>query len=594
MQEAEANRILAQSREFFRQREFARSAEGYRAVLAHFPKHANAHVMLGRISEAQGQIQPAIESFTRALKVDPESVGALHDLGVLLVRASQAPRAIKVLERLAGLKPDDVAPWLALSRAYFHNNDLIKATEAAARAVKLDPKSAEATKALARAHYRQGLVEDAVAGYRRAVELAPQDADAFETLLAVIHFSAKASAQEIAELHREWGRRFANGLMPREPLQVKEKPRLRVGFVSPDLRRHPVSYFLESLFEKRDPEEWDVVCYADVPAPDDLTEKLKALSTQWRDIYRVDDAKLAEQVGADEIDILIDTTGHTTHNRLLAFARKPAPVQATWIGYLNGSGMAAMDYLIADRVTVPDDAGHLYVESALRMPDCLSCYAPPERAPPVAPLPALKNGYPTFGCFNQISKVTDDVIEVWSKLLHRLPEARLVLKTKALKDQETRDRIHAAFARNGIAAERIDVLPPGSQIEMLRSYALMDVSLDPFPTAGGTTTCESLLMGVPVISYAGDRFSCRISASYLTSVKLEGLVAKDIEGYLDLAQRAVKDIPRLARVRATLRQRMMASPLVDASRFAKSFTAGLKTMWRYRDPRTRPRIVDVV
>ena len=370
--------------------------------------------------------------------------------------------------------------------------------------------------------------------------------------------------------------------------------RLRVGFVSPDLRRHPVSYFLESLFEKRDPAEWDVVCYADVPAPDDLTEKLKGLSTQWRDIYRVDDAKLAAQIREDEIDILIDTTGHTTHNRLLAFARKPAPVQATWIGYLNGSGMQAMDYLIADRVTIPDEsAAGLYVESALRMPDCLSCYAPPAMAPPVTPLPALKNGYPTFGCFNQISKVTDEVIEVWAKLLHLLPEARMVMRTKALKDQETRDRMHAAFARNGIAPARIDLLPPGTQLEMLQSYALMDVALDPFPTAGGTTTCETLLMGVPVISYAGDRFSCRISASYLTAVNLGGLVAPDLDGYLDLAQRAVKNIPRLANLRAALRQRLMGSPLVDSSRFAKNFSAALRTMWRYRDRSTRPRIVDV-
>jgi len=593
MQEAEANKILARSRELFRNRDFARSAEGYRTVLRYFPRHANAHVMLARISEAQGKLPEAIDSFNSALKLDPNLPSALHDLGVLLVRMSQPRRAIPVLEKLAGLRPNDLLPWLALSRAYFHNNDLIKATEAAERAVKIEPGSVEAIKTLARAHYRQGFVEDAVTGYRRAIELAPKDADAFETLLAVIHFSAKASAKDIAELHREWGRRFADELMPSSPPAAKDKERLRVGFVSPDLRRHPVSYFLESLFEKRDPQEWDVVCYADVPAPDDLTEKLKGLSTAWRDIYRVDDAKLAAQIREDEIDILIDTTGHTTHNRLLAFARKPAPIQATWIGYLNGSGMRAMDYLIADRVTVPDSAGDLYVESALRMPDCLSCYTPPPMTPPVAPLPALKNGYPTFGCFNQISKVTDEVIEVWAKLLHLRPDARMVMRTKALKDPETRDRLHAAFARNGVPSTRIELLPPGSQLEMLQSYALMDVALDPFPTAGGTTTCETLLMGVPVVSYAGDRLSCRISASYLTAVNLGGLVATNLDSYLDLAQRAVKDIPKLAHVRGTLRQRLMRSPLVDASRFAKNFSAALRTMWRYRDPATRPRIVDV-
>jgi predicted O-linked N-acetylglucosamine transferase (SPINDLY family) len=331
-----------------------------------------------------------------------------------------------------------------------------------------------------------------------------------------------------------------------------------------------------------------------VPAPDDLTEKLKMLSTSWRNIYRRSDQDLTKQVREDGVDILIDLTGHTTYNRLLAFARKPAPVQATWIGYLNGTGMRAVDYLICDRVTVPDDeAAGLYVETPLRMPDCLSCYTPPPGAPPVAPTPALKTGYPTFGCFNQISKVTDEVIAVWSEILKRIPDARFVMRTKALKDAETRARIHAAFAGQGIDTARVDLLPPGSQLEMLHSYSLMDIALDPFPTAGGTTTCETILMGVPVVSYAGDRFSCRISASYLTSVNLEGLIAKDIPPYIDLAQRAVKDIPRLARVRAGLRGRMTASPLTNATRFAESFADALNTMWRYRDQKTRPRIVDV-
>ncbi len=593
MKEADANNILAQAREHYRRRDFARAEECYRAVLRQFPGHAPAHSMLGRNLEAQGMPQEAIKSYERALKLNPELPGALHDLGTLLVRTSQPRPAIVLLEKLVALRPQEAQAWLALSRAYFHNNDLIKSAEAAKRALELDRNSAETHKTLARAHYRQGLIEEAVAGYRKAIELAPSDVDAFETLLAVIHFSAKASAVEIAELHREWGRRYADHLTPKTIPPSRDKSRLRVGFVSPDLRRHPVSYFIESLFEKRDSDAWDVICYADVPAPDDMSQKLKGLSTLWRDIYRVSDANLAEQIRKDEIDILIDLTGHTTHNRLLAFARKPAPVQATWIGYLNGSGMRAMDYLICDAVTVPDDAAHLYVETPLRLPDCLSCYTPPSMAPPVAPLPALKNGYVTFGCFNQISKVTDEVIDIWAKLLRSIPDARLVMKTKALKDQETRARIHGTFERNGIAPARIDLLPPGSQLEMLQSYALMDIGLDPFPTAGGTTTCESILMGVPVISYAGDRLSCRISASYLTSVKLDGLVAKDIPGYLDLAQRATKDIGRLARVRATLRPRLMASPLVDASRFAKNFSTALRTMWRYRDAATRPRVVDV-
>jgi predicted O-linked N-acetylglucosamine transferase (SPINDLY family) len=593
MQEADARRILAQAREHHRRRDFARAEVGYRSVLRHFPRHAGAYTLLARNFEVQGKVQSAIEAYERALKLDPKLSPALDGLGALLVRANQAVKAIPILEGLVALRPNDPAAWVALSRAYFHNNDLVKAREAAKRGLDIAPSSIDALKSLARAHYRQGLIEEAIAGYRKAIDMAPQDADAFETLLAIIHFSAKASAREIAELHREWNRRFAEPIMPIEPLISDEKSKLRVGFVSPDLRRHPVSYFLESLFEKRDPDQWDVACYADIPAPDDLTGKLKGLSTSWRDIYRKSHEDVAAQIREDGIDILVDLTGHTTLNRLLVFARRPAPIQVTWIGYPDGTGMSAMDYLICDRVTVPDDAAELYAETPLRMPDCLSCYTPPAAAPLVSPLPALKNGFITFGCFNQISKVTDEVIAVWSELLHHIPDARMVMRTKALKDVETRARIHAAFGSHGVNAARIDLLAPGSQLEMLQSYSLMDIALDPFPTAGGTTTCESILMGVPVISLAGDRFSGRISASYLTSVKLNGLIANDAKGYLDLAQRAVKDVPRLARVRAGLRARLMSSPLVDAVRFSRNFSTALRTMWRYRDRKTRPRVVDV-
>ena len=242
------------------------------------------------------------------------------------------------------------------------------------------------------------------------------------------------------------------------------------------------------------------ICYSDRIVKDDLTHRLQAAATQWRDVIGMSDERLAEQIRADRIDILFDLAGHTAHNRLLVFARKPAPIQITWIGYEGTTGLAAMDYLLADRLMIPEGSERHYRESVLRMPDGYLCYDPPATAPPVGPLPALKNGFATFGSFNNPAKITPEVVAVWAEILRRAPTARLVMKYRGLGDQTVRDRYLELFAAHGVDSQRLDLLPWSSYAEYLATYHQVDVALDPFPFSGSTTTCESLWMGVPVVT----------------------------------------------------------------------------------------------
>lgn len=596
MRKSDAERTLARTRELFRRKDFAKAETACRNVLRHYPRHATALSMLGANLAGQGNADKAIKAYQKALEIEPDQTATLNNLGNLLVRLKRHDEAIRTLQQLVEARPNEVMGYASLSSALFHNNDLVEAANVARQAIEVDPANSSGHKHLGRALYRQGFIEPAVDAYQKAIELDPKDADSFDAMLATMHFSSRYSAAEIAEQHREWDRRYARKLLPKRlqvPADDAEGRRLRVGFVSPDLHRHPVSYFLESLFEARDPEDWDIICYADVYKPDELTEKLKGLSTQWRSSHKLSNEALAKQIRKDKIDILIDLVGHTSKNRLLMLARKPAPVQATWLGYFNATGLSAIDYLICDRIGVPDDAAELYVETPLRMPDGFTVYTAPDWAPQVAPLPALTNGYVTFGSFNQITKITEEVVALWSQLLKRMPTARLVMRTKALKDVDTCERYRAWFIANDVNPNRIDLLPPTSQMGMLQTYGKVDIALDPFPVAGGTTTCESLWMGVPAVTYAGDRYAGRMSASYMINAGLPQFVTDDLSAYVSVAEAVTSDIGKLAELRASLRDNLLRSPMIDARRFADNFSAALRQMWRYRDPATRPRLVDV-
>ncbi len=356
--------------------------------------------------------------------------------------------------------------------------------------------------------------------------------------------------------------------------------RLRLGFVSPDLGRHPVGYFLVRVLENLSREQYETICYSDRIVKDDLTHRLQAAATQWRDVIGMSDQRLAEQIRADRIDILFDLAGHTAHNRLLVFARKPAPIQITWIGYEGTTGLAAMDYLLADRHVVPRrkrallsgacpaDAGRL---SVLRS-------AGRSTAGRSAAVVGRRDMRPSAA--STISaKITPEVVAVWAEILRRAPTARLVLKYRGLGDPTVKRRYLDLFAGHDVEPQRLELLPSSSYAEYLATYHQVDVALDPFPFSGSATTCEALWMGVPVVTCPGETFASRHSLSHLSNVGLTETIARDLDEYVELAVSLAGDLPRLAALRAGLRQRMAASPLCDGKRFATSLASMLHEVW---------------
>jgi len=549
------------------------------------PDYAEVHNNLGNTLCALGKLHEAVACYRRALELKPAYAETHHNLGVALRDQGKLNEAVACFRRALELKPDYADANSNLGIALRHQGKTDEAVACFRRALELKPDNADAHNNLGAALKTQGQTDEAVACYRRALELKPDCVGAHSNLLQALQYGAGVTLAALAEAHAEYDRQHAAPLYAASPqhAQVRDRHgRPRLGFVSADLGRHPVGYFLIRVFENLDPEQFETICYSDRIVKDDLTHRFQAAATEWRDVFGMSDERLAEQIRADRIDILFDLAGHTARNRLLVFARKPAPIQVTWIGYEGTTGLAAMDYLLADHLMIPQGSERHYRESVLRMPDGYLCYDPPATAPPVGPLPALKNGFATFGSFNNLAKIAPEVVSVWAEILRGAPTARLVMKYRGLGDQTVRERYLGHFAAHGVGPERLDLLPWSSYANYLETYHQVDVALDPFPFSGSTITCESLWMGVPVVTCPGETFAGRHSLNHLSSVGLLETIAQDLDEYVELAVSLAGDSPRLAALRAGLRDRMAASPLCDGKRFGASFASMLHDLWKQR------------
>jgi predicted O-linked N-acetylglucosamine transferase (SPINDLY family) len=358
--------------------------------------------------------------------------------------------------------------------------------------------------------------------------------------------------------------------------------RLRVGMVSGDLCTHVVSYFLEGLLRGLDSDRIELIAYPTRPKEDPTSQRLRAYFAAWKPLTGLSDAAAAECIHADGVHILLDLNGHTAYNRLPVFAYKPAPVQASWLGYFATTGVAAMDYLIADPWTMPETEEAYFTEKIWRLPETRLCFTPPDVDVSVSQLPALTSGYITFGCFNNLTKMNDGVVALWSRVLAAVPGSRLLLKAKQLKDASVRQNVFERFATHGVGAERLVLEEPAPRAEYLAAYQRLDIVLDPFPYPGGTTSCEALWMGVPVLTLAGERFLSRQGVGLLMNTGLPEWIASDPDDYVARAVSHAGDLQGLAAVRASLRERFVATPICDAKRFARHFEQALEGMWAAR------------
>ena len=561
----------------------------YRRALDLKPNYAEAHGNLGLALKGQGLLDESVACFRRTVELQPNTAEAHGNLGIALMEQGYPDEAIVCYRRALELRPDDAVSLGNLGNALTNRGKLTEAVSCFRRSLELSSDDAVTHSNLGNALKDQGLLDEAIACFRRSLELNLDYAIAHSNLLMTLHYCDGMTHPALAEAHAEFDRQHTSKLMQTVDSTLKSNDlhrRPRLGFVSADLGRHPVGFFLVRVLENLFASQYEMICYSDRNVKDDLSQRMQSVSTHWRDVLGVGDQRLAEQIRADGIDILFDLAGHTGHNRLMVFARKPAPIQVSWIGYEGTTGLSAMDYLIADRHTVPNGSEVYYRESVLRMPDGYLCYEPPDTAPPIAPPPSQKNGYMTFGSFNNLAKVTPHVVKVWSEILHRCPNSRLLMKYSGLGDPNVRQRYLDAFAAHGVNPQRLELLPPCSYAEYLASYADVDVILDPFPFSGSTTTCEALWMGVPVVTCPLETFASRHSLSHLSSIGVRELVAENLKAYVELAVSLAGDLPRVTSLRGELRDRMRTSPLCDGKRFAANLDTLLQSIWS-KQPRLR-------
>jgi predicted O-linked N-acetylglucosamine transferase (SPINDLY family) len=542
------------------------------------PNYAEAHNNLGNVLRDRGKAVEAEACCRTALELRPDFAEARNNLGNALKSQGRKEEAEACYRLALERAPGFFEAWENLGAVLLSGGKIEEAVRCYRRAVELRPDRAEGYCGLGNALMTRGDLDAGDAGYRRALELRPDYAEAHSAALLWRQYRPGVTLAALAADHAEWDRLY--GQVPAStttragPPPTPHRP-LRLGFVSADFGQHPVGCFCIRAFESLAPGLFDICCYSNCFRDDALAVRFKTVARLWREIHHLTDAAVAEQILADGIDVLIDLAGHSAGNRLPVFARKPAPVQITWIGSEGTTGLSAMDYILADECVIPPGVEGYYCERVLRLPDVYVCFDPPREAAPVGPLPAPRRGHVTFGCFNNPAKLNAQVAAVWSQILRRVPGSRLVLKYRGLTDAGLRDRIFEMFEVQGVTAERLEFHDWSSRAAMLAEYNAIDLALDPFPFAGGATTCEALWMGVPVITCPGATFAGRHSLSYLTAVGLTTTIARDLQEYVEIAASQARDLDRLATARARMREQMAGSPLCDGSRFAANLAAML-------------------
>jgi protein O-GlcNAc transferase len=579
------------------------------------PHFAEAHNHLGVTFAQQKQVDKAIASFQQALQLKPELADAYHNLGLALMEKGMLTEAAASFGQFLYLRPNSapghcsagnalrrlgrleealasyhraiqLQPTLAdahggMGVVFLDQWKLDEAVRCLKEAVRLQPDRPELHHSLALALVRHGEAEEGASSFRQAVQLRPNYAAAHSALLLTLHYASGNDSAALFHEHRLWAGRHADPLAPTKPPAPSNhdpQGRLRIGYVSPDFREHPVAYFIEPILTAHDRTGFEVIGYADVAGPDAVTRRLQSHTDGWRSLAGLTDEEATEIIRKDEIDILVDLTGHTGKNRLLVFARKPAPIQVSHFGYPDTTGLATMDYRITDSYADPPGLTEpFYTEELIRLPEIAWCYQP-SPGPEVGPPPFQELGHVTFASFNHLPKITSGVIALWSRILRSLPGARLLLLTSAAGARNR--RILDAFAQNGVEGARVETMERRPRDQYLELHRKVDIGLDPFPYNGGVTTCDALWMGVPVVSLAGNAYVSRQGVSLLSNLGLQDLVAATPEAYVEAAVNLARDPERLGQLRAEMRERMRRSPLLDGVRFTRNLEAAYRMMWR--------------
>lgn len=560
-----------------------------RAVIDIEPTQYRASAMLTALYRDRGE-NAASEAVCRtALQHSPDSTDLLNELGMTLLRANRLDESACCFERVLALDPANVLALHNLGAAHQLLKNFSAAERAYRHALEIAPNNLAILSNLGLLLAEMGHVDEAIALFDR-IMASTTDPKAFAEALSNKAFSRNYSstpgAAEIAFLDAKGYGDYVAGLAKPysawNTTPVADRC-LRVGLVSGDLRRHPVAFFLERVLAelvRRAKGRIETYAYATLPIMDDYSDRIKSCCAMWREVSALSDESFAGLIHDDRIDILIDLSGHTSHNRLPVFAWKAAPVQVSWLGYFATTGVRQIDYLIADPWTLPKSEEAFFTERIWRLPETRLCFSPPQESAEVGPLPALNEGIVTFGCFNSAAKLGDDVLDVWARILRQTPRSRLLLKSRQMDDESIRSRMATRFCERGVLLDQLLFEGWSSRADYLAAYGRVDIGLDPFPFPGGTTTAESLWMGVPVLTLAGARFLSRQGVGLMANAGLHSWIAENKDQYWSKATAFASNWENLAELRGSLRQKVAKSPIFDADRFAMHLEDALRAMWK--------------
>jgi protein O-GlcNAc transferase len=549
------------------------------------PESGQEQRELGNCYARTGDLQTAIKHYSRAINLEPNISAHYNDLGLACYELRLLSEAKGAFQEVLRLAPQSVVAYTHLGLLANLAGVSGVAVNMLRRAVDIDPNCAEAQNNLALILRDQGDQTACRHHYEQALRLRPGNGDIVSSYLLSLNDDPKADPAWVASEHRRFQGTISKPVRAVIPRDRNPSRKLRIGYVSSDLRVHSVGFFIAPLVRNHDPDEVEVTCYSTGNVEDEISEQIKAACARYRNVYRVGDDDLADIIKEDGVDVLLELSGHTAGNRLSLCGNRAAPVQMTYLGYPNTTGLSEMDYRITDAIADPigqTEAWHS--EKLLRVEGGFLAYQPWEMgtATPAAMLPAREAGHITFGSFNNLAKINDVVLDTWAAILERVPESTVFLKARGLRDDRVKERILAAFSARGVVGEnRVRLMGhERSSLNHLNLYKQMDLALDTFPYNGTTTTCEALWMGTPVVTFAGNSHAGRVGASLLTHAGLPQLVARDRKDYIDRAVELGKDWDVLTELRSGLRERFARSPVMDPVRLARGLESAYRDAWK--------------
>ncbi len=554
----------------------------YSHVLELKPDHADALHLSGLAAHHAGQHQKAIHLILQAIQVSPKVSMFFYNLGAAYHAMSCFEEAIQSYQKALDLNPDYAEVYSNLGNSYKSLGKMDEAISSYQKAIQLKPDFADAYNNLGVVLQFQGKIHEALSFYNTVMKIQPDNASVHSTMLFVMHYLQWEDGKALFQQHRVWDACHGSGkigISEKRTVVRNHFDRINVGYISPDFKEHSVSYFIEPILKAHDAGRFNVVCYSDTPISDAVTLRLKGLGRKWRDTFGFSDEKMIDLIRADGIHILVDLAGHTAYNRLPLFVRKPAPIQVTYLGYPNTTGLAAMDYRISDTIADPPGlAERWHTEKLVYLPGGFLCYQPPMTAPEISELPAKRTDNLTFASFNNRSKITEQVIHTWAQILKSIPGSRLILKSQALEDAKTIQQLMHRFEDRQVDPGRIELhgfLPADSHLEL---YHRVDIALDTFPYNGTTTTCEALWMGVPVIVLDGNAHVSRVGVSLLSTIGLDAFIANSVDDYIHKAVSWGQNVKTLSSLRSGLREMMRKSMLMDTHAFTRSLEQAYESM----------------